>query len=184
MFILPIGWQQSNKSKTSPQHLPRGCPGILSSTPNLPPILRLQQSWSWKSWEQEFLWRSSHSASTPSICLFHKGEEEGKVRVDTTPEFRESECELHFAQARMKGEILFNRIRVSWEPDWSHLQRDLALKRLTTESLVRWKAQGSKSESLYCKVANHIPHHRTGHCRRFLVRPGAGSGRGVASRVS
>lgn len=77
MFILPIGWQQSNKSKTSPQHLPRGCPGILCSTPNLPPILRLQQSWSWKSWEQEFLWRSSHSASTPSICLFHKGEEEG-----------------------------------------------------------------------------------------------------------
>lgn len=77
MFILPIGWQQNNKSKTSPQNLPRGYPGILSSTPNLPPILRLQQSWSWKSWEQEFLWRSSHSASTPSICLFHSEEEEG-----------------------------------------------------------------------------------------------------------
>lgn len=77
MFILPIGWQQNNKSKPSPQNLPRGYPGILSSTPNLPPILRLQQSWSWKSWEQEFLWRSSHSASTPSICLFHNEEEEG-----------------------------------------------------------------------------------------------------------
>lgn len=77
MFILPIGWQQNNKSKTSPQNLPRGYPGILSSTPNLPPILRLQQSWSWKSWEQEFLWRSSHSASTPSICLFHSEEEVG-----------------------------------------------------------------------------------------------------------
>ena len=77
MFILPIGWQQNYRSKTSPQNLPKGYPGIPSSTPNLPPILRLQQSWSWKGWEQEFLWRSCHSACTPSVCLFHKGEEEG-----------------------------------------------------------------------------------------------------------
>ena len=75
--ILPISWQQNNRSKMSPQNLLRGYPGIPSSAPNLPPILRLQQGWSWKGWEQEFLWRSCHSAPTPSTCLFHKGEEEG-----------------------------------------------------------------------------------------------------------
>lgn len=181
LFVLSIGWQQNNRSQTSPLELQRGYPAIPLSIPNLSPILRLQQGWSWKGWEQEFLWRSCHFALQPLPCPLSSTK--GKKRDLLPPCFEiywgytrrllnallSDSAEIskvmltrniqrkwqHWKQTALHtgkdvGEILFKHMWVSWEPDWSHLPKDLALKRFTTESLVGWKAQRSRSESLCC----------------------------------